>query len=194
MLNQFVIKCTHDSGSVIICKNKEKFNILEAKEKITKALKYNWFWTGREWAYKNIKPRIIIEEFMKNGKNNDLTDYKVFCFNGIPKFTLVCSDRFFSEGMCKTYFDIDWNLMPLTEGNHKNDISIMKNKNYDKMIEYSRKLAKDIPFVRVDWYEINGQLYFGETTFYPASGYAKFNPKEYDLKFGKMLDISSIKK
>lgn len=191
--NQFVIKCTHDSGGIIICKDKKKLDIKAAKKKINKCLKRNFYYFGREWPYKNVKPRIIIEEYMNDENNEELTDYKVMCFNGVPKISFTCTDRF-SDGLKVTFFDINWNKMPFQRHYPISNKEIKKPKNYDKMIELSKKLSKDIPFVRVDWYEINGKIYFGELTFYPGSGYEEFNPDEWDLKLGEMLDLSKYER
>lgn len=192
--NQFVIKCTHDSGGIIICKNKNKINIKKMRKKMNKALKDNYFYHGREWPYKNVKPRIIIEKYMANFGNDELCDYKIFCFNGKPKITLVCSERFSSNNMCKTFFNNDWDLLELTENGHRIDNTTKKPKNFDKMLFFSKKLSNNIPFLRVDWYEINGKLYFGELTFFPNSGFEKFEPESWDFELGKMIDLSQVNK
>lgn len=194
MPNKFVIKCTHDSGGVIICKDKSCFNYDEAKKKINKFLKRNYYWSGREWPYKNIKPRIIVEEYIENKSEGELNDYKFFCFNGIPKIILVCSERFSSNNMCETWFDENWKFLDIIESGHRIDKKIKKPQNFEKMKELSKKLSENIPFVRVDFYEVGGKIFFGELTFYPASGFEKFEPKEWDYKFGQMLDLSKVKK
>lgn len=190
--NQFVIKCNHDSGGLVICKDKNKLNISRARKKINKSLKRNYYYSGREWPYKNVKPRIIIEKYMEDSNKSDLIDYKLFCFNGIPKIVLVCSERFSSSNMCETWFDMDWKLIDMTESGHRVDSTISKPKQLKKMVELSKKLSKNIPFIRVDWYEIGDKLYFGELTFYPASGFEKFEPKEWNKKIGDMLSIDKL--
>jgi len=190
--NQFVIKCNHDSGGLVICKDKGKLNIEETRKKINKSLKRNYYYSGREWPYKNVKPRIIIEKYMEDSNKSDLIDYKLFCFNGIPKIVLVCSERFLSSNMCKTWFDMNWKLIDITESGHRVDSTISKPKQLKKMVELSKKLSKNIPFIRVDWYEIGDKLYFGELTFYPASGFEKFEPKEWNKKIGDMLSIDKL--
>jgi len=192
--NQFVMKCTHDSGGVAICEDKMKFDIKKAKKKICKSLKRNYYYEGREWPYKNVKPRIIIENYMRNEKCSELIDYKFFCFNGTPEFILTCSERFSSDNMCETFFDTNWNLMNIREGGHRIDEKIPKPKNLSLMLDYAKKLAADIPFVRIDFYEINNNVYFGEITFFPAGGYEKFEPEEWDYKFGELIDLSGVKK
>lgn len=190
---QFVIKCTHDSGGLILCKNKEKLDIAKAKKKIDKCMKNNYYYKHREWPYKNVKPRIIIEKYMCTKKQKELIDYKFFCFNGNPKIILVCSERFSSNNMCETWFDDKWNFLDIIESSHRVDKTIKKPINFSKMMEFSKKLSKDIPFVRVDFYEINGKMYFGELTFFPASGFEKFEPEEWDYKLGEMLKLPDKK-
>ena len=190
--NQFVIKCNHDSGGLVICKDKGKLNIEETRKRINKSLKRNYYYSGREWPYKNVKPRIIIEKYMEDSNKSDLIDYKLFCFNGIPKIVLVCSERFSSSNMCETWFDMNWKLIDMTESGHRVDSTISKPKQLKKMVELSKKLSKNIPFIRVDWYEIGDKLYFGELTFYPASGFEKFEPKEWNKKIGDMLSIDKL--
>ena len=188
--NQFVIKCTHDSGGVVIVKDKEELDIEKAKKKIEKCLKRNYFYSNREWPYKNVKPRIIIEKYMVDNSQKELKDYKLFCFNGTPKITLVCSERFSSDNMCETFFDVNWKLYSFTENNHRVDATIKKPKTFDKMLEFSKKLSKNISFVRIDWYEIEKKIYFGEITFFPASGYEKFVPEEFGEEFGAWIKLS----
>lgn len=190
---KFVLKCNNDSGGVVICKDKRALNIEETKKFLNSRLNNNGFWYGREWPYKNIKPCIIAEKYMENNGQNELIDYKFFCFNGQPKVVLVCSERFASNNMCKTYFDEDWNLLNIMEANHRTDKEQKKPQSFEKMKTISQKLAKDMPFVRIDFYEIEGKLYFGEITFFPASGLEKFKPEKWNNIFGDMIDISKYK-
>lgn len=190
--NQFVIKCNHDSGGLIICKDKNRLDIETARKKINRSLKTNYYYSGREWPYKNVKPKILIEKYMEDSNKSDLIDYKLFCFNGIPKIVLVCSERFSSSNMCETWFDMNWKLIDMTESGHRVDSTISKPKQLKKLVELSKKLSKNIPFIRVDWYEIGDKLYFGELTFYPASGFEKFEPKEWNKKIGDMLSIDKL--
>lgn len=190
--NQFVIKCNHDSGGLIICKDKNRLDIETARKKINRSLKTNYYYSGREWPYKNVKPKILIEKYMEDSNKSDLIDYKLFCFNGIPKIVLVCSERFSSSNMCETWFDMNWKLIDMTVSGHRVDSTISKPKQLKKMVELSKKLSKNIPFIRVDWYEIGDKLYFGELTFYSASGFEKFEPKEWNKKIGDMLSIDKL--
>ena len=186
--NQFVIKTTNDSGGIVICKDKNTFDIKKAQKKITKSLKKNYFYYGREWPYKNVKPKIIIEKYMEDDKTKELQDYKIMCFNGKAKMSFTCTERF-TNGLKVTFFDLQWNKLPFERHYPNSKKIIPKPLNYQKMIELSEILAKDIPFVRVDWYEINNKLYFGELTFFPGNGYEEFTPDEWDFKLGKMLDL-----
>ena len=193
--NQFVMKCTHDSGGIIICKDKKKLDINLARKKINKSLRNNYYYKHREWPYKNVKPRIIIENYLDDGKNSQLNDYKIMCFNGKAKCSFVCSERDNKDlGLAVTFFDLDWNRMPFERHYRSSDKVILKPKNYNKMIELSEKLSENIPFVRVDWYEINGKLYFGELTFFPGAGFEEFTPEEWDYKIGDMLELPKKKK
>ena len=171
--NQFVIKCTHDSGGLVIVKDKNNFNIKDAKKKINKYLKKNYYYSGREWPYKNVKPRIIVEKYMEDNKYHELRDYKVYAFNGECDYVMLCFDRF-NDGPKFIYFDRKWNMIKefSKDGLKYGDtIKVDKPKNLDKMFRFAEILSKGIPFVRVDFYEVNGKLYFGELTFYPSSGF-----------------------
>ena len=187
--NKFVIKCTHDSGGVVVCKDKQKLDLKEAKSKINTCLKNNFFYVGREWPYKNVKPRIIVEEFMEDHVNEDLNDYKFMCFNGKVKCSFVCSDRRSKEGLKVTFFDLDWNKMPFERHYPASNKEIPKPVNYDKMVELSEKLAKDLPFARIDFYEVEGRVYFGEITFFPGNGVEEFTPEKWDYELGSWLKL-----
>lgn len=187
---RFVIKCTHDSGGIVICKDKDKLDLKKAKKKINNSLKKNYYYKWREWPYKNIEPKIIIEKYMDDGINNQLSDYKLMCFNGKVKCSFVCTDRDNKEnGLAVTFYDINWNKMPFRRHYRNDDKEIVKPKNYEKMIELTEKICKKIKFARVDWYEIEGKLYFGEVTFFPGAGIEEFEPYEYDIKFGNMINL-----
>ena len=192
--NKFVMKCNHDSASVIICKNKLNFNYTDAKKQITRSLKSNYFWGGREWVYKNIKPRIVIEKYMKNKDDSDLSDYKFFCFNGKVKFFKIDFDRFNNHGA--NYYDLNKKIMRFGEKvcppNYNKKIEMPESLN--KMIELAEKISKGMIFTRVDFYNINEKIYFGEITFYPAGGFGKFIPEEWDYKIGDMLKIPNEKR
>lgn len=190
---QFVIKCTHDSGGLVICKDKNRFDKVAAEKKIKKSLRRKYYRHSREWSYKNVKPRVIVEKYMENKDNDELTDYKVMCFNGKAKMIFTCTERF-GDGLKVTFFDLDWKKLPFERHYPASKKDIPRPKNLKKMIELSEKLAEGLTFVRMDWYEINGKLYFGEYTFYPGSGMEEFTPEEWDRRLGDMMDLSGIKR
>lgn len=187
--NQFVMKCTHDSGGVVIVKDKTSFNKKFAEKKLRSALKRDFYLPGREWPYKNVARKIIVEKFMCNEEMAELIDYKLMCFNGKVLYTFVCSERFSSDGLKVTFFDNNWNVMPFERHYPKSQKLIPKPKQFSEMIKIAETLAANIPFVRVDLYDISGQIYFGEMTFYPGSGFEEFNPKEWDEKLGKLISL-----
>lgn len=185
--NKFVIKCTHDSGGVVICKNKLNFDYAKAKKKINKCLKRNYYYSGREWPYKDIKPKIIIEKYLIDESSQQLNDYKFFIFNEELAYSLICSNR--ENNLKFTFFDKNGNFMDFCQDGCPNDKKVSKPKNYKKMVNLAIKLSKGIPQIRVDFYEINDKIYFGELTFYDSSGFGKFEPEEFDLEIGKMLKL-----
>lgn len=189
--NQFVLKCNHDSGGLVVCKDKNKLDFNFAKNKLVRCLKRNYYWSGREWPYKDIKPKIIAEKYMEDNITHELIDYKFMCFNGVVKCGFTCSERFTDSGLKVTFFDKDWNVMPFERHYPVSKNPPKKPINYDKMIQFSEQLSKGIPFVRVDFYEINGQLYFGELTFYPGGGFEEFTPEEWDYKLGDFLKLKN---
>lgn len=189
--NQFVIKCTHDSGGVVVCKDKSTLDIKAARKKIEYGLSKTNFWGTREWPYKNVEPRIIIEQYLEDESGYELKDYKVHCFNGEPKFILVASGRYQND-IRFNFYDLNWNLMPF-EKSHKridSNITIAKPDNLDEMLDLAKALSVNIPHLRVDFYNVKNKIYFGELTFFPASGLGKFNPKEWDYKIGEWLSLN----
>ena len=191
--DKFVIKCTHDSGGLVICNDKRKIDKEKAKKKINKSLKKNYYYYSKEWPYKNVKPRIIIEKYLKDDKEEDLKDYKFMCFGGKVKCSFVCLNRNSEKGLHINFYDLDWNKMPFKRHYPNSNTVVPKPINYELMIKLAEKLAKDIPFVRVDFYEVNGNVYFGELTFYPGSGMEEFEPEEYDKILGDMLMLPTNK-
>ncbi|MCG4879042.1 hypothetical protein L0P06_02995 [Amedibacillus dolichus] len=189
--DQFVLKCNHDSGGLVVCTNKEKFNHGNARKKIERSLRRNFFYIGREYQYKNIKPMIIGEQFISDNGRIPI-DYKIYCFNGKPDIILVCKDRFNNNTHKATYlyFDQDWNYKTLNKFDENiNNIKIPKPKNLDKMIEIAKVLSKDFIFARIDLYNIDGKIYFGEITLSPNSGFDADITYETDLMFGDKLEI-----
>lgn len=190
---KFVLKCNHNSGvGMCICKDKSKINIRKVRKRLNKGLKQDYYLTGREWPYKNVERKIVCEQFMEDKESPDLKDYKFMCFNGEVKCSFVCSERFSGEGLKVTFFDRDWQVMPFTRHYPKSEKVIEKPKNYELMIELAEKLSKNIPFVRVDFYEVNGKVYFGELTFFPGNGLEEFEPEKYDKMLGDYIDLEKV--
>lgn len=193
--DQFVLKCTHDSGSTVICKNKDEFNYEQAKKKLTLALKKNQYYKGREWAYKNVQPRIMAEKYLLDDQSADLPDYKFFCFDGQPQYIMFCQNRFTSEGLTFDFYDYKWNhknfMRPPFHPNSKTPTPAPTN--LDEMVALAKRLSKGVPFVRVDFYSVSGKIYFGELTLYPGNGFEPFEPFEWDKKFGDLLVLPEEK-
>lgn len=188
--NEFVLKCTHDSGGIIVCHSKKEFNEEFARRKLTRLLKNNYFDYLREYPYKNIKPKIIAEKYMTDGSGNDnrqLQDYKFFCFGGVPKLLMVVQERFKSP-KCN-FYDMNFQLLSLKIGNPNFKEKIEKPYNFNLMIEVAKKLSSGLKHVRVDLYNINGRIYFGELTFFHWGGFSVIEPIEWDRKIGEWLKL-----
>lgn len=189
--NQFVLKCTHDSGGLVICRDKSTFDKNSARKKINRSLKSNFFWFGREWPYKAVKPRIIAEPYMEDAQEKELRDYKFFCFDGYVDNVMLAMDRV--SGDPKFYFfNQDWKLMRLNirGRNAPKDFTLPKPKAIDQMFQLAAELSKGISFVRVDLYYCNGQIYFGEMTFFPQSGFDANLLRETDEYLGNMIKLN----
>lgn len=188
--NQFVLKCTHDSGGVVICSDKNKLNIIEAKKKLSQGLRCNYYYQNREYPYKNVKPRIIAEQYMVDESGYELKDYKFFCFNGEPKALFIATDRGSATEETKfDFFDMNFKHLPFTNGHPNSTKPINKPIGFDKMKELAAKLSQGEPHLRVDFYDINGQIYFGELTFFHWSGMMPFEPEEWDYTFGEWIKL-----
>ncbi len=183
---KFVIKATHGSGWNLICTDKTKVSWFWWKKIFRIWLKNNIFWPGREWAYKNMKPRLIVEEFLTDS-SGQLMDYKFFCFNGKAHFVQANKGRN-TENHAQNFYDLNWKIQPFGKNlKPRPDISIPPPVTLNKMIEIAEDLADDFPFVRVDFYEVEEKIIFGEMTFYPKSGLPDFTPQEYDKILGDLL-------
>ncbi len=188
--DQFVLKCTHDCGGLVICKDKSKLDVAAAREKINKCLKKEYFWGSREWPYLAVKPRIIAEAYMEDEKTGELRDYKFFSFDGEAKVMFIASERQKEGAETKfDFFDMDFNHLPFTNGHPNADVMPEKPETFDKMRELAGKLSEGIPQVRVDFYEVNGKIYFGELTFSHWGGIVPFDPEEWDYKLGDMIKL-----
>lgn len=184
--NQFVLKCTHDSGGVVICKDKSTFNLAEARRKINNSLNRNYYYDGREWPYKNVEPKIICEKYIEES-GQPPKDYKFFCFNGQPKIIQVDLDRF--KGHKRNMYDSKWNLLDFNLMYETSSAKIEKPLQLNNMIEIVSKLSKEIPFVRVDLYQVENKIFFGELTFYPENGTGRFTPESYDDLLGSWIKL-----
>ena len=194
--DKFVLKCNHSSGlGMCICKDKSKLNIENVKSELKKGLAQDYYLTGREWPYKNVPRKIIAEKYMTDtSDSSDFTDYKFFCFNGYVDCVMVCLER--SSGDTKFYFfDSNWNLKRLnTRGKNAPDgFTISKPSQMDKMFEIAAKLSKGLPFVRIDLYQSNDHIYFGEITFFPDSGFDANLLPETDKYFGNLIHLEDVK-
>lgn len=190
--NQFVMKCNHNSGTgMCICKDKAQANFSEIKKNLWKGLREDYYYLGREWPYKDVPRKIVCEKYMDDG-SGEIKDFKFMCFAGKVKCSFVCSDRFDKKGLHVTFYDKDWNIMPFERHYPKVNIPHQKPVCYDEMLSLAEILSKDIPFVRVDLYEIKGKVYFGELTFFPGSGLEEFTPKEWDKKLGDWIKLPII--
>lgn len=188
--NQFVLKCNHNSGlGMCICKDKAKLDIRKVRRGLRKGLKQNYYLHGREWPYKNVIPKILAEQYLSNGEGG-LTDYKVHCFNGIPKLILVCKDRLASSGPTYDFYSTEWEPLNIRRPSHPNSAHDMpKPTELAEMLSLSERLAKDIPFLRTDFYIVDHKIYFSELTFFPASGFDRFVPEEWDTILGSWLTL-----
>ena len=188
--DRFVLKCTHDSGGIVICKDKNKLDIPAARKKINKSLKTDYYLYSRERAYKDIPRRIIAEQYMEDNLTKELVDYKVHDFDGKPKIVLVCQSRFGKGGLCEDFFSPEWEHLDIRRPGHPNaDKQIACPKQLEEMLRLSEKLAKDKPFVRTDFYVINDKIYFGEITYSPAGGMAPFDPEIWDYTLGSWITL-----
>ena len=186
---RFVLKCTHDSGGIAICRDKVSFDKEKAGRVLGRSLCNNYYYRGREWPYKNVKPRIIAEEYLEDESDGELRDYKFFCFNGEVKAMYVNTDRFSSGGTCSDFFDADFNHLPFRHGYPNAKTLPHKPENFELMKELAGKLSRGIPHARIDFYEVNGKVYFGEITFFHWSGLTPFKPEEWDYTFGSWLTL-----
>ena len=188
---QFVLKCTHDSGSVEICKDITTFDRKRAGERLANAMKRNYYSTYREWPYKTIRPRIVVEKYLSD-ENGDLKDYKILCFNGKAKLIEIHEDRFTTGHVhTQTFYDREWNKLDIVqEGLLPTTEPMKKPEQLEQMIEMSEKIGKDMYHVRIDWYLVGEQIYFGEITFFDGSGFTRFMNEKDDEYFGRLIQLN----
>lgn len=186
--DQFVLKCTHDSGGLVICRDKSKLDKDAAIDTLRKSLKRNYYKAGREWPYKNVPRRIIAEKYMEDRSVGELPDYKFFCFDGEVKALFIGTER--GTGDVKfDYYDADFNHLDLVQVHPMSGKVLPKPENFEKMKELASKLSKGYPELRVDFYNINGSIYFGELTLFHHGGVIPFHPEEWDYTFGSWIKL-----
>lgn len=188
---KFVLKTTNGGGntSVVICQDKSNFNIKDARNKLTLRNGKKVFMSTREYPYYSVPPRIIAEEYIE-APNNELSDYKFFCFDGEPKFLYVGTERQNAgEDVKFDFYDINFNHLTIENGHQNARIAPEKPNNFEEMLEIAKKLSQGIPHVRVDLYNVNGKIYFGELTFFHMGGLVPFKPAEWDERFGEYLKL-----
>lgn len=189
----FALKATHGSGMNIICKDKRNLNREACRSLMKKWLKTNYYDDGRQWAYKDIKPRLICEKYLENEEFNELLDYKFYCYNNKPEVLFVCTGRFSAEGVKYNAFDMNWNRIYAYKGKPCSDLVIEKPDNLEAMIDVAGELCKGFPFIRVDLYTVKEKIIFGELTFYPDNGRCPFTPDRYNYFFGDFFILPDRK-
>lgn len=188
--NEFVLKCNHDSGSVKIIRNKNQIDKKELKKFFAGRLKTNCFCLGREYPYKNVKPKILAEKLIKAFDSGSINDYKFFCFQGVPKIMFVATER---DIDCKfNFFDMDFKPLDIENIHPKSDKRIKCPTTFSEMKKIAAELSKGIPFVRIDLYEIDGTVYFSEYTFFHGGGFYLFKPDKWERKLGSYINIKEI--
>lgn len=185
----FVLKTTHDSGGVVICKNKSCFDVDKARRLLNDSLNHDYYLKGREWPYKNVPRRIIAEEYLEDEKTKELRDYKFFCFNGQVKALFVATDRQNRPEPCFDFFDENYNHLDIVNGHPLADSIPAKPESFEEMKEVAARLSEGFPEIRVDFYEVNGKPYIGELTFFHHGGWMKFEPETWDETFGEWIKL-----
>lgn len=188
--NQFVLKCTHDSGGLVICRDKSQLDLDVAKKKINRSLRTNFYLHGREWPYKDVNPRIIAEKYMEDSEAQELRDYKFFTFDGVAKALFIASDHQKADEETKLdFYDMNFKHLPFTNGHPNADIELAKPQRFEEMKLLVEQLSQGIPQLRVDFYEVNGKAYFGELTFSHWSGLMPFESEERDKTLGDWIKL-----
>lgn len=186
---QFVLKTTHDSGGIVICKDKAKLDVAAAKKKLKCFHKRYYYGQNREWPYKNVKHRIIAEPYMEDSRYQELRDYKFFTFGGEPKVLYIAQGRGKGEPTVADFYDMDFNHLPFTIDHDMAEVAPEKPEKFEEMKQMAAILSQGTPQLRVDFYEVDGRVYFGEMTFFHCSGLAPFHPEEWDRIFGEWVEL-----
>ena len=185
---RFVLKCSHDSEGLVIVKDKSRFDVKAAREKIEAAMRCNFYYIGREWPYKNVKPRILAEEYLEDAACGELRDYKFYCFDGEPRLMFVVSGRAAGDTRVD-FYDLDFKHLPITQHYKNADCVLEKPETFDQMVEAARRLSVGLTHIRIDFYEVNGRMYFGEYTFFDNGGFGPFDQPEWDERLGDMMRL-----
>lgn len=186
---RFVLKTTHDSGSYVVCKDKSRLDIPAVRRRMAKFLKRKYYDCNREWPYKHVKPRIIAEEYMEDSRFGELRDYKFFTFGGVPKVLYIAQGRGRGEPTVADFFDMEFHHLPFTIDHDMAEVPPEKPENFERMKALAESLSEGTPQLRVDFYEVDGRVYFGEMTFFHCSGTEAFHPEEWDRKFGDWVRL-----
>lgn len=191
---KFILKTSNGSGTNIICKDKNKIDEKEVRKKVAAFLNQSGASAGREWAYSYVKPKIIVEELLEDGKTPDgaICDYKFLCFGGQPEYVVYDTDRF--TGHKRNIYDLEWKDLHIESDCPCCEKAVPKPDNLEEMIRIAKILSEDFPAVRVDLYSVNGKVYFGELTFFPWSGYVQFTPDKFDFEVGEKFILPEIPK
>lgn len=191
---RFVMKTTNGSGTNYFCTDKSKFPLEDVKTSLRDWMKRDIYASGREWSYKDVVPKIIVEELLEDKVNKfkGINDYKFLCFNGKPKYVVLDVDR--HVGHKRNIYDTDWNFIDVVTDHPNIEDNIVKPEGFEEMLNIANILAEDFPFVRVDLYWVNGKIYFGELTFYPWTGYVQFEPDQFDYQLGECFILPNITK
>ena len=185
--DQFVLKCNHGSGDVVICKDKKTLDIAAARKKLTAALKQDYYLVSREWPYKNVNRVILAEQYLEDVETQDARDYKFFCFDGKPEILFVATER--STDCRFDFFDMDFRHLDIENIHPQSDRPIPRPASFGQMNELAARLSRGMKFVRIDLYEINGKVYFSEYTIYHAGGFWPMAPMEWEYRLGDLIRI-----
>lgn len=183
--NQFVLKCTHDSGGAFVCRDKQQFDFERVRQVMMANLHCNYFYPGREWPYKNIKPRIIADRYLDDHTGKELRDYKFLCFNGKPTY-MYCTIK--GANIFENFYDMQFRPVMIDHGFPRHQPEFERPKNFELMKELATKLSEDIPFVRVDFFDVDDKVYFGEFTFYDWGGLRPFGG-DWDQRLGELIQL-----
>ena len=187
--NQFVLKVTHDSGGLVICKDKSKLDRDAAITRLRKGLKRDYFYSHREWPYKDVPKRIIAEKYMEDTKTGELRDYKFFCMDGVAKTLFIATDRQKREEPYFDFFDTEFRHLDIQQGHPNAPVSPARPETFEQMIKMAEAISKGMTEARVDFYEVNGKAYFGEITLFHFSGFVPFNPQSVDAEWGEWITL-----